>query len=350
MVVPCRWRRRWRRRGGRESRCQPGPGRPWRSGSTVTRRSRRRSWSSRAAPRSRSTSARGFPPDSAPGSTSTRMARSLPQSRPSHDPRSDLRPHSGSRRPRCAGPSPPGGRPETRPTRSWSRIRDASRRGSRSTCSATEPTTRRNEQSGSRRAGVRVLDLTALGVDGSAGIVVDATQPVSAARQSAGSAGVTVSPGIPGAREQRADRDHPGAHRGGDRTRRDRRRRAHPTPPAGRPTRRLVPDAPPDPPPRLPASRRTVARRALQLDDVRLVPRSRGEDRPARISAGRRGRADLPGRPRAPRPLRHLRGPDGRRRRHRRRRAKPRSSVPTSATDIWAALAELRTPGATDPG
>ncbi len=43
-----------------------------------------------------------------------------------------------------------------------------------------------------------VFDLTALGVPTSAGIVVDATQPVAAARQNVGSAGATVSPGIPG--------------------------------------------------------------------------------------------------------------------------------------------------------
>jgi hypothetical protein len=44
-----------------------------------------------------------------------------------------------------------------------------------------------------------VFDLTALDVGASAGIVVDATEPVAAARQNAGTAGVTVSPGIPGA-------------------------------------------------------------------------------------------------------------------------------------------------------
>jgi hypothetical protein len=43
-----------------------------------------------------------------------------------------------------------------------------------------------------------VFDLTTLGIDATAGIVVDATQPVAAARQSIGSAGVTVSSGIPG--------------------------------------------------------------------------------------------------------------------------------------------------------
>ncbi|MGZ8766232.1 MAG: DUF5719 family protein [Acidimicrobiia bacterium] len=50
-----------------------------------------------------------------------------------------------------------------------------------------------------------VIDLTALGVAGSAGIVVDATQPVAAARQSVGSDGVTVSPGIPGPAERQAE-------------------------------------------------------------------------------------------------------------------------------------------------
>jgi hypothetical protein len=43
-----------------------------------------------------------------------------------------------------------------------------------------------------------IFDLTALGVEESAGIVVDATRPVAVARQGVGSAGVTVSPGIPG--------------------------------------------------------------------------------------------------------------------------------------------------------
>jgi Family of unknown function (DUF5719) len=42
------------------------------------------------------------------------------------------------------------------------------------------------------------FDLAALGVAENAGIVVDATEPVAVARQSAGSSGVTVSPGIPG--------------------------------------------------------------------------------------------------------------------------------------------------------
>jgi hypothetical protein len=42
------------------------------------------------------------------------------------------------------------------------------------------------------------FDLTALGVEQQAGIVVDATRPVAVARQSVGGSGVTVSPGIPG--------------------------------------------------------------------------------------------------------------------------------------------------------
>ena len=44
-----------------------------------------------------------------------------------------------------------------------------------------------------------VFDLSTLGVPARAGIVVDATQPVTAARQLVGPTGVTVSAGIPGA-------------------------------------------------------------------------------------------------------------------------------------------------------